>query len=80
MTVIRLLAFMYENENKNEKSEICLCKLDLTLGFLLAHVYIRSRSSLARLEPLLRAVDRVLVTLSSCIRSRACDLVFVPMF
>ena len=57
-----------------------LCKLVLRLGFLIAHVCIRSRPSLARLEPCIRAVDWALVTLSLCRRSHACDLVFVPLF
>ena len=73
-------SFYVWKRKQKRKSEICLCKLDLTLGFLLARVYVRSRPLLARLEPHLCSVDWVLVTLSSCRRYCACDLFFVPLF
>ena len=72
-------AGFYVWKRKRKKKWNCLCKLVSTLGFLLSRVCIRSRPSLARLEPRLRDVDWALATLSLCRQYRACDLVFVPL-
>ena len=83
MTVILFLDFVYENENENENENEKgngLCKIDFPQGSLLARGYTCSRPSIARLGPRLRAADRLFVTLSLCLQSRACDLVIMRLF